>query len=581
AVLDPADPACVLTRFPDGTDVDRATLVTVGDDAVTGTDGEPNVEDSVFLDGTTLDPRPGDITGPNLLSAVPDPAMGTVVYTFDEVSSVSPGAQFAFVDDQGELHAAGSVSAFDPGTGRVIVAFPDNVATARRLIALPDAVRNNGNEPNVEQSTDANVPGPELTAVAQVEPDGAGDPRYDFTFNEPVRAADVARLFLYTADGTRFPVTAATQPAGDVVRVTAPALQGLEESVVLGMAQPRAVFTRLVAPTGLEVSGAPNPLGTKPVGTFRFTPTSPTDGPDLIDVIFFPDEQAVEYVFDEPLRDVHLMPENPTTPKPDGTVVIDPQTGDRQEIPGCTRPSPSPDGRFVACTDGNDVIRNDTLVSTVDPDRIDFGRRPLGGPELTRKVTVTNRGFTPLVIPDVSIEGVADYRLTGDGCSGTTLEPQESCSVEVGFSPDDLGDRDATLRIADNSAGSPHAVALAGAGPPPPMISSSPGIGTPGVGVIVEGVDFPAGSTVELRWIRSPDRPRDPAPLATRKVVRANAAGELRRVSFLVLEGDVLGPRLLSATVVGTSLSATTPFLVVPGTSQPQGSGANRTFGRD
>ena len=588
-VIDPADPSCAVAGFPDGTDVDRATLVTVTDNAVTGTDGRPNVEDSTPLRGNRLDPRPGDVTGPNLISAIPDVAMGTVTYAFDAMETASPGARFTFVDDRGEVHPANSVSAVSAGQGKVVVDFSGNLGTARRFVALPDAVRNAGNEPNVEQSTDANVAGPELTAVAQVPPapeDPPGPPRYDFTFNEPVRAADVARLSLYTADGTRFPVTAATQPASDVVRVTAPDLTGLESTVVLGVAQARAVFTRLVGPTGLEVSGAPNPLGTRPVGTLGFTPTSPTDGPDLTGVEFLPGEHAVDYVFDEPVRDVHLMPETPpptddTGTGPGGTLVTDTETGDRHEIPGCTNPATSPDGRFVACDDGSSVIRNDTLVSQVNPDRIDFGQLPLGGPEATREVTVINRGFTPLVISDVSTTGVTDYRLTGAGCSGVTLEPKESCTIVVAFSPTDYGARDGTLSVTDNGPGGPHAVALAGAGPPLPTVASSPNIGSPGAGVTVEGSGFPGGATIELRWIRRPERPRDPAPLATTKVVKANAAGVLGPVSFLVLKGDVLGPRLLAATVRGSPLSATTPFLVVPGTSQPQGSGSARTFGRD
>ncbi|MGH9040589.1 MAG: choice-of-anchor D domain-containing protein [Acidimicrobiia bacterium] len=583
--VDPADPSCVVAAFPDHTDVDRATLVTVTDDAVTGTDGRPNVEDSTPLQGTRLDPRPGDITGPNLISAIPDLAMGTVTFTFDEMETASPGARFTFVDDQGDEHPADSVSAVSASQGKVVVAFTGNLGTARRFVALPDAVRNDGNEPNVEQSTDANVAGPELSAVTQVPPapgDAPGPPRYDFTFNEAVRAADIGRLFLYTADGTRFPVTAATQPAPDVVRVTAPDLTGLEPTVVLGVAQARAVFAKLVTPTGAEVSGAPNPLGTRPVGRLTFTPSSPTDGPDLIDVVFLPDDHVVEYLFDEPVRDVHLMPETPgPTPPGTDTVVTNRDTGDRQEIPACANPTVSPDGRFVACDDGSGVIRNDTLVSQVNPDRVDFGQLPLGSPEATREVTVINRGFTPLVLSGVAVTGANDYRLTGDGCSGRTLEPRESCGIVVGFSPGDLGARDGTLSVTDNAPGSPHAVALAGAGPSLPTISSSPQLGSPGAGVIVRGGGFPAGATVELRWIRSPERPRDPAPLATTKVVRANAAGDLGPVSFLVLKGDVLGPRLLSATVMGAPLSATTPFLVVPGTSQPQGSGRSRTFGRD
>ncbi|MGH9037558.1 MAG: hypothetical protein ACRD0O_17515, partial [Acidimicrobiia bacterium] len=131
AAFDPADPACVRAFFPDGTDVSRATLVTVTDAVVFDTDGHPNLEASRPLQGTTLDPRPGDITGPNLLSAIPDLGTGTVTYTFDAIATASPDARFVFVDDQGEVHGGGLISAVDAGTGKVIVAFPDNLGTAR------------------------------------------------------------------------------------------------------------------------------------------------------------------------------------------------------------------------------------------------------------------------------------------------------------------------------------------------------------------------------------------------------------------------------------------------------------------
>ncbi len=582
ASLDPGNPACVVAFFPDGTDVSRATLATVIDGVVSDADGHANTEASRPLSGTALDPRPGDITGPNLVSAIPDVAMGTVTYTFDDIASATPGAHFTFVDDQGEVHPAGAVSAVDAGTETVVVAFPDNLGTARRLVALPDAVRNAGGEPNVEQSTDANVAGPELAAVTRVEPaadDPAGPPRFDFTFNEPVRAEDVGRLSLFTGDGTRFGVTAPTRPAPETVRVAAPALAGLEASVVLGSAQPRAVFTRLLTPTGLEVSGAPNPLGVKPLGALTFTPTSPTDGPDLVGVEVFPGEHAVDYVFDEPVRDAHLIPVNPAPVPPGGTTVTDGDTGGQQSVPGCMDPSASPDGRVVACDNGTNVTRVDTLKSEVNPDRVDFGRRPLGS-DTTREVTVTNRGFTPLVLSAVSVTGVTDYRLASDGCSHQSLQGAESCRVVVAFSPGDLGARDASLLVADNAPGSPHAVALAGAGPELPVVTATPPLGAPGTPVTVRGSGFPANATVELRWARSPDRPRDPTPLAATKVVRADAAGRIGPVAFLILR-DVLGPRLLSATVRGAPLSASAPFLVVPGTAQPLGSGPSRTFGRD
>jgi hypothetical protein len=57
-----------------------------------------------------------------------------------------------------------------------------------------------------------------------------------------------------------------------------------------------------------------------------------------------------------------------------------------------------------------------------------------------------------------------DFLLGHDGCSGTTVAPGASCTVQVSFAPTAGGVRSAQLSFADNASGGPQAVSLSGIG---------------------------------------------------------------------------------------------------------------------
>jgi hypothetical protein len=70
-----------------------------------------------------------------------------------------------------------------------------------------------------------------------------------------------------------------------------------------------------------------------------------------------------------------------------------------------------------------------------------------------------------------------DYTVASDGCTGMTLQPNQACNISVRFAPSTTGERPALLRIADDAAGSPHAVPLSGTGTGPAVsvtLGSSP-----------------------------------------------------------------------------------------------------------
>jgi hypothetical protein len=152
--------------------------------------------------------------------------------------------------------------------------------------------------------------------------------------------------------------------------------------------------------------------------------------------------------------------------------------------------------------------------------------------------------------------------------------------VTTTFLPIADGTGQGDLVLADNALGSPRTIPLAGTAMSPyaPRLTITPPIGAPGMVVAVEGDGFPPGVTVQLRWVRSPDRPTGPAPLTPVVSVTTDAAGHLPRTFLLVFPGDVLGPRLVQVSGDHPGASASLPFVVVPGTLQPS---AGETSGDD
>ncbi len=597
-----APTGCLRATFPSDADVARFTLAAVPAGAVTDRDGQPNVQGSKALDGTTVAPRPGDVTGPNLRSTAVDYVANTVTFTFDEIAGTSPAAagtdpatRFLFLDNRGTPHPGTTISAVDPKAQTVTVAFDlgaHNLVNARRYVALADAVRNGAGEPNVEQATDGDVDGPELVRVTRVDSAGPnGPPRFDFTFNRPVGRPDLARFFLAAEDGTRFGVASVDQPGPTVVRVEVPAVAPFVETVVLGGAEDRAVFERIVA-DGAAATGHPNTLGVKPVATRPTPPGSVSDGPDLQSVEPVPGTQEVDFVFDEPVRDPQLVLEPPEPGLPGDVFVRDLDSGrvtrpsvdgNGRQAPGSSgSPSLSRDGRHVAFDSSAPLVPSgggtrqaaylrDLLAVELSPGTVDFGAAPAGAkPGPPRAIVVTNRGEGRLAIRAVALAGThpGDFRIVANRCL-QPLAPQQRCTVTVAFVPVADGDRLAELTFADNAPGSPHRATLKGVRlPPVPVLAATPELGSPGTATMVSGAAFPPNTTLELSW--SPDPTViGPAPLPTLVVVTTDAAGRLPPTPLLVLPGDILGPRALRAAGARLAVPVTTPFLVVPGTVQP------------
>ncbi|VAX32635.1 hypothetical protein MNBD_NITROSPIRAE02-384 [hydrothermal vent metagenome] len=96
---------------------------------------------------------------------------------------------------------------------------------------------------------------------------------------------------------------------------------------------------------------------------------------------------------------------------------------------------------------------------SVDPSSIDFGIVELSDNPLSRSLTVSNSGQTPLVTGTISIQGrdMHDFVIRQDECSNLTMAPGENCEVSLIFSATSYGLKEATLVIPSNDPDTPDA----------------------------------------------------------------------------------------------------------------------------
>jgi hypothetical protein len=109
------------------------------------------------------------------------------------------------------------------------------------------------------------------------------------------------------------------------------------------------------------------------------------------------------------------------------------------------------------------LLQADNL--TLAPPSLDFGMQLVGITSTAQTETLTNTGTFSLALNSVAITGVnsSDFN-EGTSTCGSTLTAGTDCSVEVGFTPSQLGPRAATLTITDDDVSSPQSVSITGTG---------------------------------------------------------------------------------------------------------------------
>ena len=107
----------------------------------------------------------------------------------------------------------------------------------------------------------------------------------------------------------------------------------------------------------------------------------------------------------------------------------------------------------------NEILQQPYLVRiepvypdiSIFPTSHNFGNIAVGSTKI-QTFTVTNTGNADLIIGSLSITGTdaAEFSVQNDNCSGQTLAPQGTLTVEIKFSPISTGAKSATLNIPSN-----------------------------------------------------------------------------------------------------------------------------------
>lgn len=161
-----------------------------------------------------------------------------------------------------------------------------------------------------------------------------------------------------------------------------------------------------------------------------------------------------------------------------------------------------------------------------------FGYLDPGATSTATAFTVTNVGPVPATLGAVSLGGShpADFTVTSDGCTGSTLLKGEVCTVQLAFTPTDHYLREAVLQVADGSLRGTRAFAVSGYAFGPP-------------GPVTEATATTRSDGVQVRWklpFLSGGR-----PLQYVEVLRGPTADDLQHLAQLAPSatsfGDVLG----------------------------------------
>ena len=106
------------------------------------------------------------------------------------------------------------------------------------------------------------------------------------------------------------------------------------------------------------------------------------------------------------------------------------------------------------------------LTLAIKPLSLSFGQLEVGLTSGSQTVSVSNVSNIPVTFTSIASSG--DYGLTYDcPTSPATLDPSQSCTLGITFSPTAPGTRPGSVTLSDNSVGSPdQVIALSGTGQP-------------------------------------------------------------------------------------------------------------------
>jgi hypothetical protein len=110
------------------------------------------------------------------------------------------------------------------------------------------------------------------------------------------------------------------------------------------------------------------------------------------------------------------------------------------------------------------------------PGSILFGNQAVGTTSPSSTLTLSNSGNATLTISSISVTGTNSGDFAQTHTCGTSLAAGTSCTISVTFTPTASGTRQASVSVADNSAGSPQTASLTGTGTAPAVSFSASNI---------------------------------------------------------------------------------------------------------
>lgn len=115
-------------------------------------------------------------------------------------------------------------------------------------------------------------------------------------------------------------------------------------------------------------------------------------------------------------------------------------------------------------------------VMGVSPNALTFSDTVLGTTSQVQVVTVNNSGNAALVIGGVAFTNGANFSVLNTSCLGASLQPGQSCQIQVAFTPTQPGARFDALQILSNYGIGTNFVQVAGSGVGPFISLSSPSL---------------------------------------------------------------------------------------------------------
>jgi hypothetical protein len=93
-----------------------------------------------------------------------------------------------------------------------------------------------------------------------------------------------------------------------------------------------------------------------------------------------------------------------------------------------------------------------------------FSDTAVGAQSGAATVTLSNVGNAPVNVSGVTTSNSAEFPISANGCSGSTVQPGSACQFRVAFAPSTAGARSATITVTSNGTGSPQSISATGTG---------------------------------------------------------------------------------------------------------------------